>query len=312
MYGLSFIDIAAIVIYFMVVLYIGYRAMKKISNQEDYFLGGRKFGRWIQTFAAFGQGTSAESAITSTTVVATNGAGGVGAMLATGLLGLPFFWMTTMWYRRLRMLTLADFFTERYQSAKMAGFYVVCQAIFFILVAAMGFTAMSKTVAAIAVKPESALTQAQLDESARAVELSALESSDFNLLSAEKRQRMQELRLEKPQRAFSYVNRNWLMIMIAVVVLLYAVTGGLEAAFVTDMIQGIFIIILTIILIPFAMMRINATSGTSGFLGPFKAMHGLLPDSFFDVLGSPPYGGVHLVLDSGLLCAGSSEHGHSG
>ena len=105
MFGLAIVDIIAILLYFAVVLYIGYRAMKKIKNQEDYFLGGRKFGRWIQTFAAFGQGTSAESAVTATTMVATNGAGGIGAMMATGLLGMPFFWMTTMWYRRLRLLT---------------------------------------------------------------------------------------------------------------------------------------------------------------------------------------------------------------
>ncbi len=287
MFGLAIVDIIAILLYFAVVLYIGYRAMKKIKNQEDYFLGGRNFGRWIQTFAAFGQGTSAESAVTATTMVASNGAGGIGAMMATGLLGMPFFWMTTMWYRRLRLLTLADFFEERYQSKAMAGFYACCQAIFFVLVAAMGFAAMSKTVAAIAVKPDAVLTQVQLDERARAYELSELESRDFELLSNVEKERMGQLRLEKPRRIFSYINRNWLMIGIAVIVLLYAVSGGLEAAFVTDMIQGIFIIILTIILIPFAMMRINEIFGTSGILGPFEALHQQLPTSFFDILGSP-------------------------
>ena len=51
MFGLEIIDIVAIALYFAVVLYIGFRAMKRIKNQEDYFLGGRNFGRWIQTFA---------------------------------------------------------------------------------------------------------------------------------------------------------------------------------------------------------------------------------------------------------------------
>ena len=287
MFGLAIVDIIAILLYFMVVLYIGYQAMKKIKNQEDYFLGGRKFGRWIQTFAAFGQGTSAESAVTATTMVATNGAGGIGAMMATGLLGMPFFWMITMWYRRLRLLTLADFFEERYQSKAMAGFYAFCQAIFFVLVAAMGFAAMSKTVAAITIKPESVLTQVQLAEQERAMELTGLESQDHGLLTDTQKQRMDQLRQEKPQHTFSYINRNYLMIVIGVIVLLYAVSGGLEAAFVTDMIQGIFIIILTIILIPFAMLRINEMYGTSGLLGPFKAMHQQLPDSFFEILGSP-------------------------
>ncbi len=287
MFGLSIIDIVMIVAYFSAMIFIGYRAMKRVHNQEDYFLAGRRFGRFIQTFAAFGQGTSAESAVTSTTMVATNGAGGIGAMLSTGLLGMPVFWMTTMWYRRLRLLTLADYFTERYQSKAMGGFYAFCQAIFFVIVAALGFSALSKTIAAITIKPDKVLSQSQLAEKQKAIELSKLESQDFNLLSPAEKLRMEQLRKENPHMIFSYINKNLLMVGIGFIVLLYAVSGGLEAAFITDMIQGIFIIILTIILIPFAMVRINHIYGTHGLMGPFEALHQHLPSSFFDILGSP-------------------------
>jgi hypothetical protein len=54
--GLPLLDIVVILAYFAVVLWIGYRAMQRIGNSEDYFLAGRKFGKAIQTFAAFGQG----------------------------------------------------------------------------------------------------------------------------------------------------------------------------------------------------------------------------------------------------------------
>ena len=49
--------------------------------------------------------------------------------------------------------------------------------------------------------------------------------------------------------------------VVSAIVLIYAVAGGLEAAFYTDMIQGIFIIILSIIFIPFGLSRINETYG---------------------------------------------------
>ena len=66
MFGLHVIDIIVIVAYFAILLVIGYRAMKRIRNQED-FLGGRRFGRWIRMFAGLGQATSLETAATLTT-----------------------------------------------------------------------------------------------------------------------------------------------------------------------------------------------------------------------------------------------------
>ena len=42
MFGLAGIDIAVIVVYFVVVIAIGIWASRRIKNQEDYFLAGRK------------------------------------------------------------------------------------------------------------------------------------------------------------------------------------------------------------------------------------------------------------------------------
>jgi len=38
--GLHIVDVLVIVLYFAFVLYIGYRSMKRVRTQEDYFLGG--------------------------------------------------------------------------------------------------------------------------------------------------------------------------------------------------------------------------------------------------------------------------------
>jgi len=285
--GLPLLDILVILAYFAVVLWIGFRAMKRIRNSEDYFLAGRRFGKTIQTFAAFGQGTSAETAVTTTTMVSTNGAAGIGMQLIQGIISMPVFWMTTLWYRRMRYLSLAEFFAERYGSKRMAGFYAAAQAVMFMIVAAGGFAAMSKTVAAIAEKPEAALTVEERAERDLAVELRELKEQDYRLLGETGRQRLDELAARNPRMSFSHIDRTWLTITLAVIVLLYAVSGGLEAAFITDTIQGLFILFLTVMLIPFAMVKINGIYDKSGFMGTFEAFHEHLPDAFFQVLGSP-------------------------
>jgi SSS family solute:Na+ symporter len=169
-WGLSVIDIAVVVIYFIAIVFIAIRAARLVNNREDYFMAGRRFGKLIQTFAAFGQATSVENVTTTTTMVNSNGASGIWAMLAGGLVNLPVFWMTSIWYRRLRLLTLGDFFEERYRSKRMAAFYALCQTIYFILIAAIGLVAMSKTISAIASKPESELNTTERVEYNKALE----------------------------------------------------------------------------------------------------------------------------------------------
>ncbi len=286
-WGLSFIDIAVVVVYFVAIVYIAIRAARLVKNREDYFMAGRRFGKLIQTFAAFGQATSVENVTTTTTMVNSNGASGIWAMLAGGLVNLPVFWMTSIWYRRLRLLTLGDFFEERYRSKRMAAFYAVCQTIYFVLIAAIGLVAMSKTVSAIASKPLAEYSIVERAEYNKAVEREKLEAADFALLSAGQQSRLVELQELNPKKEYSYVNENWLIIVVALVTLLYASIGGLAAAFMVDLVQGMFIILLSILLIPFAMAKINLQFGAEGVLGSFSTMHNVLPASFLELWGSP-------------------------
>jgi SSS family solute:Na+ symporter len=286
-WGLSVIDLAVIFIYFVAIVYIAIRAARLVNNREDYFMAGRRFGKLIQTFAAFGQATSVENVTTTTTMVNSNGASGIWAMLAGGLVNLPVFWMTSIWYRRLRLLTLGDFFEERYGSRRMAAFYAMCQTIYFVLIAAIGLVAMSKTIAAIAAKPEAELNSVERIEYTKAIEREKLEAADFALLTADQKDRLVDLQMLNPKKEYSYVNENWLIILVAFVTLLYASIGGLAAAFMVDLIQGVFIILLSILLIPFAMAKINLQFGSDGILGSFHTMHKVLPASFMEIWGSP-------------------------
>ncbi len=286
MFGLGFLDIAVIVIYFLAVIYIGFRSMKRVKNQEDYFLAGRRFGKLIQTFAAFGQGTSSESAVGVTTTTFVNGAAGTWSALNV-LFATPIYWITSPWYRRMRVLTLGDFFEERYGSKKMAGIYAVFQTLLFMLALSLAFNAMSKTIMALTPKTVDQLTAVQLAEHSRAVELGELEAKDYASLTAGQQSRLETLRVENPRKVFSHISQPVLIWGVCIIILLYAVAGGLEAAFITDTLQGFFIIILSLILIPFAFSKIGSLYGGESFIESLQILHQKVPESFFEVFGSP-------------------------
>ncbi|MHC4754430.1 MAG: sodium:solute symporter family protein, partial [Planctomycetota bacterium] len=286
MFGLSVIDIAVIVCYFLVVIGIGFYSARRIKNQEDYFLAGRRFGKFIQTFAAFGQGTSADSPVGVTTTTFTNGIAGVWSALLY-IFATPMYWMVMPWMRRLRVLTLGDFFEERYGSKLMAGVYAVIGTIGMMTIISVGFAAMTKTIVALAPKSYEELTVKEVAEFKMAEELDQLREKDYGTLSPSQQERLEELSLLKPARMFSHINPDVLIWIVCGIVMVYAVAGGLEAAFLTDTLQGLFIIVLSVILFPFAWAKINLLYGGSGPVDALRIMHNQLPESYFEIFGSP-------------------------
>jgi len=152
MFGLTLIDIIVIIIYFLVIIAIGIRASRRIKSQEDYLLGGRKFGKVVQTFASFGQATSADGPVGVATTTFRNGAAGIWSSLLM-VFATPLFWITSPWLRRMRVLTMGDFYEERYASKKMAATYAIIGAIGMMGLLSVGYTAMNKTILAITPKP---------------------------------------------------------------------------------------------------------------------------------------------------------------
>jgi solute:Na+ symporter, SSS family len=280
------IDILVIVTYFIVMIGIGIWAMRRIKTQEDYFLAGRRFGKFIQTFAAFGQGTSADTAIGVSTTTFSNGAAGMWSSLIY-LFATPFYWLVMPWMRRLRLLTLGDFFEERYGSKKLAGIYAIIGSIGLMAILAVGFTAISKTVVALTPKPVSELTAEESNEYQLALELENLREADYSILTIDKKEKLHRLEQMQPRKIFSWIDPNLVIWLVVFAVMAYAITGGLEASFITDTIQGIFIIILSLILVPFSLHAISTRFGGGSLFDAFKIMHDYLPESTFEIFGSP-------------------------
>ena len=118
------IDYVVLFGYFAGMAAIGVWAMKRVKGQEDYFMGGRRFGKLFQTFAAFGAGTGSADPVNTARGTFANGMSGMWGVMYW-LFVTPIYWISAVWYRRMRCLTLGDWFAERYQSKKMGVAYAI-------------------------------------------------------------------------------------------------------------------------------------------------------------------------------------------
>ncbi len=286
MFGLTVADLVVISIYILAMIFIGYWSMKRIRSQEDFFMGGRAFGKTLQVMAMFGSGTSTDSPVGTARNTFVGGLSGIWTVL-NYLFCTPFYWFIGLWYRRYRMITMGDFFEERFQSRPMASVYAIFGLFFFIVWLSVGFSAASKTIIALTPKPVAALSVEEKNEYEQFQRLTELENLDYSMLDEQQRQELQNLREINPSGKFSYVSATALTVFIGIVVLLYSWAGGLLAAYLTDFIQSIFIIILSLILIPFGLQQISSRFGGAGMLDGFRILHEQLPQEFFDILGSP-------------------------
>ncbi len=285
-FGLTYLDIIVMLLYFGVIIYIGIRASFKVKNQEDYLLGGRKFGKLTSTFASFGQATSADGPAGVATTTFNNGAAGIWSSLLM-LFVTPLFWITAPWLRRLRILTMGDFYLERYGSKKMAATYALIATIGMMGLLSVGYMAVAKTATAMTPKPASALTAEEQQELQQSISLKQLTSVDLQTLTSDELAKLKILQKLNPKSIFSYLNEGWLIWSICFLVLIYTILGGLEAAVYTDLLQGVFIIILSIILLPFAWSAINELFGGEGMLQALTHLHTQLPEDTFEIFGAP-------------------------
>ncbi|MBD3386490.1 sodium:solute symporter family protein [candidate division KSB1 bacterium] len=278
MLGLHILDLLAILIYFLIVVFIGYIANRRIKDKEDFFLGGRKFGKLVSVFLAFGAGTSSDTAITASRETYRTGMSGIWVQLLW-LFVTPFYWIIAPWYRRLRVITGGDYFEERFQSKGLTNLYVVFGLLWFMFYIAIGFTAIGKTVEIVTVKPESEYSQKEKISSQRYKEYRDL-SSRKQVLDEDDKSRLYELSAQVKEgdiRAFySYITPRESVPVIALIVLLYGVLGGLFAAAWTDTLQGILIIILSVLLLPTGLAEI----------GWFSGLHAKTPEFMFNIIGS--------------------------
>jgi Na+/proline symporter len=200
MFGLSYWDIAVVIIYIFAILLLSWQASKKVKSTGDYFMGNRRGNKLMMIANAIGAGTHTNQAV----LVA-------GATYELGLAGIwyqwfflfstPFFWLIAPIYRRLRYITMADFFEKRY-GPKIGVIYAFMGLLFFTLNIGLLLKGTSTVLESI--------TGGQ-------------------------------------------VSTAVIVIGLTVFFLAYSVLGGLVSALRINVLQGSFVVILSFLIIPFAL-----------------------------------------------------------
>ncbi len=279
LFGLHILDLIIILVFIAVMLWIGKQQEKKNKNTDDFFLAGRKLGKAYQFFLNFGTSTNADQAVAVSREVYRQGIGGMWIQFLVLFL-TPFYWFSTFFFRRVRLTTIGDYFTERFHSKFLGGSYAVFTLLMALLGGGVGYMVAAKTMVAMTPKPIEVCTPAEQRSISEYKEFQQLRKELAGGLTQEKAVRYSQLS-DKNKKGelhsfYSYTNEIWFYLIYALVVGMYTMMGGFRAAAITDAIQGILILIFSIILIPAALHRV----------GGFSGLHASVPDYLFQLFGS--------------------------
>lgn len=268
--GMHPADWVVLACYFVVILVIGIWSATKVKDAVDYFMGGRRFGKIFMMFFAFGSGTSSEQAITV-----------VSGTWRTGLAGIwwqflwlpvtPFYWVIAPILRRIRALTTADFFGNRF-SPGTAVLYSICGIIISVVFIAGGLFGSGKMI--------NALTGGALDELAAQMDVQVPQLSIVTVeppaddVDGEVKHSRATISMKWRQLA----GYEYAILAMTVLFVAYGMAGGLGAAIITDFIQGILTIAFSILLLPFVFSQVG------GFGSLNEAAH--LKPGMFDFVAS--------------------------
>ncbi len=278
-FGLNALDAGIILLYIVVILWLGKRAQRRAKTTGDFFLAGRRLGKFYQFFLNFGHATNADQAVAVAREVYRQGIGGMWIQYLVLFL-TPFYWFTSAFYRRVRLVTLGDYYTERFQSRFLGAAFAVFTLVMAVIGGGVGFMVAGKTVEALTPKPVELYSAPEKTSIAMFQEYQALKQRLDSGLKAEEKARYEELnnRFKKGElRSFiSYVNPLAVYFTYGVIVSIYTMMGGFIAAAITDVIQGFLIVIFSVMLIPLGLSKI----------GGFAGLHAQVPDFMFNLFGS--------------------------
>ncbi len=278
-FGLHWLDFSIIIVYLAAMLALGRWASRRTKTEGDFFMAGRKLGKFYQFFLNFGASTNADQAVAVSREIYRQGIGGMWIQYLVLFL-TPFYWFTTAFMRRSRLLTLGDFFAERFKSRFLGAAFAVFTLVMAFIGGGVSYMVAGKMIQALTPKPEASYTAAERRSVEMFQEYQELKKVLDAGLTAEQKARYEELNDRNKHgelRAFiSYTDPMVVYLIFAVVVSLYTVWGGFIAAVWTDVVQGFLIVIFSVMLIPLGLARI----------GGFAGLHARVPDFMFNLFGS--------------------------
>src|SRR5690625_999298 len=206
--GIALVDWLVLLLYLAVITAIGLYSHRAVKSTGDYFMGGRRFGKILMVTQAFSSGTRTDQAVAV-----------MGASSQIGLAGIwyqwlyiftsAFFWIIAPIYRRMRYITIGDFFERRF-SPSMGAAYAFVGLIYFAMNIGIVLKATGITIEAM---------------------------------------------------SGGAISTNAAVLGMMLFFLMYGLLGGLVAAVTTQFVQSLFILLLSFLLIPFALANAGGISG---------------------------------------------------
>lgn len=280
LFGLHLADWIVFFVYILLLVWVARKTSSTVHGENDFFLAGRKLGGWLQFFLNFGQMTDPSGAARTSSVVYNNGVGGVWLSLQT-LFMTPYYWFMNAWFRRARLTTVADLFADRFGGRSLATIYTVFTVFVNIVSIGAGYLVSYKMIEVIVVKPPPAYTQKERQSVDDYHEFTKLNKAyTAGQLDPSLKDRFHHLK-ERRERGdiksyVSYIKPLPFYVIFSLIVGAYVILGGMAAAAMTDAFQGALIILFSIVLIPFGLIKI----------GGLNAYHERLPDRMLEIFGS--------------------------
>jgi SSS family solute:Na+ symporter len=291
------IDLLVVAGYLVVVTYLGWRASHRGGRDEEgFFLAGRSLGKLYQFFLNFGNATDANGAVSTASLVYKQGASGVWHALQTLFMN-PYYWFMNLWFRRVRLVTVADLFEDRFGSRGLAQFYAAFQIVATVtVIIGFGNLISYKVTSSLLLKDEAAWTTEERRSVEGHRELKRLEAArQAGTLAAEGRERLAVL-ADQAKRGELRSTVSWLhsdagkwgyYLLYTVIVGAYIVMGGLAATALNEAFQGVLIVVFSAILIPFGLSAI----------GGWHALQEKVPEHLLEiVVGNPAPGTLQVTF----------------
>lgn len=273
-FGLHYIDAAIIAVFMIAIVAVGFFVSHSIKKESDFYLGGRKLGRVLQFFLNFGNSTDSTGAVTVASSVYSTGASGIWVSGLQTLFITPFFWFTQPWYRRARLLTMGDLFVDRFDNKSLASAYAAFNTFMGLFTISMGNFFAYNVAHAMIVKPPELYTTAERQHVADYNEYSALSARVQNGTLARSDQRFQylddQIKRGDLESVVSYVTPFPFFLLYSAIVAAYIILGGLKAAAITDALQGLLILIMSVLLIPLGLRDVGGFHGLHLAVPAFK------------------------------------------
>lgn len=279
-FGLHWIDTLVLVGYILAVLWIGHRFSHGVKGEKDFFLGGRSLGKWLQFFLSFGNMTDPGQATTTASSVYRQGAGGAWLALITLFL-TPYYWFMNVWFRRVRLTTMADLFVDRFGSRGLATFYAITMLMIAVVGVIAGGNVMAlKTLQPLMVKAPAEYTVVEQRQVADYAEFIALRTQrQTATLNPEQSARYDVLRDHYTRGSLqpyvTHLKPVTFYLVSTSIVAVFIMLGGLKASAVVDAIQALLVVMISVILIPFGLIK----------LGGADVLHERIPQAMFNIFG---------------------------